>query len=185
MGTPAETNDYDLTDRGYYYLDYLIHWDEYILAFGNSEHHRAGQSRETINGIKASLLDECVNLLKATSDVYGAGVYGFQEFKVNKVHFLEWYRSRARVLLGHLDKTDKRKAVTIDEEHLEKYLAVSMNLVVSHNLANSRAFCFRADRIIRSANEASIPLGYRYVYDIDELHVWVLDHVELLKGETT
>lgn len=184
MGAPTQPRDYDLTDRGYYYLDYLIHWDEYIRAFGNSSHHLSGGSRDVLHAIRASVLDECVNLMIGCSEIFGNQKTGmFPEFRINKVQFVEFYRMRAHDLLAHLDKTDKRQSLRVDEEHIEKLLSVSMNLVSSHNLASSRTFCFHPDRIMRAARECEIPLAYRYVYDAEAFREWVRLHVELLKGD--
>lgn len=91
LGGPdaQSSKEYYVTPRGKYYLRSLLHWPEYINAFGQSRHHRSGRIHPQAVVAKDLLLDFVMKIF-ITKEGLGEEE---TEFKINKENFLRNFLS--------------------------------------------------------------------------------------------
>ena len=178
MGHSPGELDYDLTDKGHYYLTYLIHWDSYIRKFGVSMHHAAARSYRTEQGIQASLLEFLINILLYCRNRRAPELAPEKiDFKINKKVFMEMYGNLYRDLLGHLDQTDRLTIPVVSSNDMERYLRVSLGVIQTHHLAKAERYLFFGAEVRRAAREQRVPFEEYHIYDPEGFGTFVDEHV--------
>ncbi|MBI3865174.1 MAG: hypothetical protein HY290_25140, partial [Planctomycetia bacterium] len=184
MGDEAPPRAFDLTKRGEYYSDYLIHWDEYIAKFGFSRHNEDVGSYHAREGLRSALLELCLNLMLGAAAYFcSSAKSGRCDFKMSKEVFGSRFRTMYRDVIAQLDETDKHRVPVISANRIEVFLTVVLNVVEQHGIDDTRTYLFRADRIVRAAQQAGWPIEKRYIYDEDEFATFVAVHVKLPEYE--
>lgn len=164
LGSRATSKDYDLTEKGDCYLNYLIHWDEYINKFGISNHHRKFRTHDTKMAISAALLQFLINIVATRQSV--SKELATADFKIAKQPFRDQFCKINRMLLRHLDPTDRFSIPELTEDAISYYLASWLQVIETHALSDFKNYLFRTQSILKLAEERYLPIELKDIYDV-------------------
>jgi hypothetical protein len=150
--------DFILTDKGQYYIGYMVHWDEYIAAFGRSQHHLEGGGPNVHHFIKMSVLQ----FLAAIGSVWAAkppsGV--LEDARINKRELCRVFGEMGRELLVWANRADKVAPVDVTLDRFSELL-LELDVIRRHGL--ERSDCFLVD--FKRVKKICLRNGVRW-------HVW-------------
>lgn len=140
---PAPSRDFTLTQKGHYYVSYLMHWNEYIELFGKSRHHENGSDPGTSTLIDRTLLQ----FIAAIGVVWRSQSLPDQRSsaRVGKLELFEEFRKSARELLVWANRSDKEKPVELSSAAVTNRL-LKLDLIHSHGLENNSKYLLLFDR---------------------------------------
>lgn len=179
IGHKTHYRNYDTTERGEYYLTYLIHWDAYITKFGTSKHHDSPLSFQARRCLESALIEYTINLWKGRLLYEQSHVPGqLSKLRVPKTVYGTFFRKLFTDLLGQIDRTHKKSPAEVSDELIERFLD-ELNVVDSGRSDSSEQSHYRIviPRLISKANELELPLQLRYVYNKAAFKTFVLSHV--------
>ncbi len=164
IGTKTLPNDYDLTEKGECYLNYLIHWDKYIERFGISEHHKTFKTQETMTAVSEALLQFLVNIIALKRKI-NQGLPD-ADFKVAKQPFRDQFCKLNRALFRHLDPTDKLTIPKLLDADITYYLSSWLQVIETYKLDEQTNYLFLHENVLAAAAERNLPIETRDIYDM-------------------
>ena len=165
-------DDYVLTPRGRYYIQYMIHWDQYIDKFGRSTHHVLGRdlrARETIQRCLLQFLAAIV-LVRDENDE------GSKDFKISKTAFRECFSRLGRGVLQHIQLTDRMIPVEVLPEYLSEYLRL-VDVIETHELERNRNVLFYPLKIRKACARRKIECTISAPFYRDDIAAFVGTYV--------
>ncbi|MGA2241102.1 MAG: ATP-binding protein [Verrucomicrobiota bacterium] len=171
LGAKPPFQDYDLTEKGQCYLDYLIHWDEYIHQFGVSRHHKEFRTTEIKNAIAAALLEFLINILVVKRQLLERK--SVDVLKMPKGPFRSQFCKLYRDLFRHLDATDKLTIHEPSEDEITNYLSVWHQVVKGAGSSDVKNYEIDPQKIIEQAEKNGLPLSIKSVYDLPAFQKFV------------
>lgn len=163
LGAKTSPKDYDLTEKGECYLNYLIHWDEYIELFGVSRHHKEFRTFETSHAVEASLLQFLINILVVKRKILDRKA--LDTLTIPKGPFRSQFCKLNRDLIRHLDPTDKLTSHEITEHDITDYLTTWLQVIKVRSTSEGKPYEFKHDGIEGLARERGLPLAVTGIYD--------------------
>lgn len=164
LGAKSAPKDYDLTEKGECYLNYLIHWDEYIAKFGISQHHKDFRTREILRAMEAALVQFLVNILVVQRELLEKKA--IDRLMIPKGTFKGQFCKLNRDLIRHCDPTDKLTIHKIEESDMTDYLGICLKIINPRNAAETKSYEFKPSDIEELAKQRNLPVAVSGVYDI-------------------
>lgn len=178
MSGPPIVQEYKVTLRGKFYINYMIHWVEYIDRFGTSNHHQKAYDLVTVETIRYHLVVLAVSIfiqrqkLGIISDTY----------KISKREFWLYFMNATENIRAQLDKTTQRLPIQLTVADVERHLR-AIGIVEIPGLLRAHRFLFSKTKVFGIANTKSIPHSIQYPFDTDELEIFTRAYVQTPDAE--
>jgi len=154
-----------LTDKGRYYLTYMMKWPEYISKYGFSQHLRSGKDPLTKEIIMWKLLGLSMSILKIREEcVDRHAQIKSGDYKINKNHFNQFFTKSMVHDLTALERTHSGTTIPLSSEDIVAYL-INLDIISHDDLESYPDYLFFEDKIIHACEERSIPNIVCYYYD--------------------
>lgn len=176
LGSKQPFKDYDLTEKGACYLDYLIHWDEYIEKYGLSRHHELFRTFETKQAIEAALLEFLINILVVKRIQLERKA--IDTIKIAKGPFRSQFCKLNRDLIRHLDPTDKLTSHELSQDEMAYYLTTRLQLLRDKPSENEAFFELKPESIEAEAARRKLPIALKGIYDAEGFGKYVKTFVK-------
>ena len=151
--------EYRLTNRGEFYLEYIIHWPEYISKFGLSNHHHKARDLAAQESIKYHLLSfaKSIILIRESRGIHS------QSFRVNKRNFYIMFANVTVEVRREMDKTNGKTPVLVSEKDIESYLK-KLRIISTRKLSRMNSYLFYRSKIMQALSEREIPLEVEWPF---------------------
>lgn len=175
----ALSRDYELTRRGHYYIDYLIHWDEYIARCGRSRHHEAGTAANANEFITRTLLQFVAAIGSAIP--MNPRLAKFDRWKISKEAFTATFCRLGSECLIWANWNDKVSPIEVDISRVQSVLSNDLDIIETHGLESARSFVFHMESMRNRCSERRIawrlqvPFFDKDIVEFVEHHVFCLD----------
>lgn len=160
IGSEIGKKDFDLTEKGEYYLSYLIHWEDYIEKFGMSNHQKNYREPTTMLRIEIALLNFSINIY----ELYKTDK-GDLDFKVSKELYTKLFNEINEDLIRTLNNTDKITLFEFRTHDIQFYLAERLKIIEIHNINSEKNFYFISEKLIDVAKRMNQDMKLKYIYN--------------------
>ena len=163
LGAKSAPKDYDLTEKGECYLNYLIHWDEYIDKYGVSLHHKNFRTHETVRAMETALVRFLINILVVQRELLERRA--IDRLVIPKGTFRGQFCRLNRDLIRHCDQTDKLTVHQLEDSDITNYLSRCLHLMSASNATSAEFYEFKPGEIEELAKERNLPVAVSDIYD--------------------
>ena len=168
---PAE---YELTKRGCFYIDYMIHWNEYIELFGVSKHHKLGRSKPQSVMLRRALLEFLTSLSVAWEVVSvehqpkkPRQQVRTDMFRIGKQQLFDSFIQLSQTVLVRINRTDRLSPLNLTLKQFEEML-LHLEVLKLHKLDKSSKYVVLVSELKRICNREGVPWEIAMLID-DEL----------------
>ncbi len=180
ISEPAIVQEYKVTLRGVFYINFIIHWTDYIAKYGISNHHRKRYDLVTVETIRYYLVALAVSIFIQRQNL---GIIHYS-FKVAKREFWRFFMDSTEDIRKQLDKTTQRATVTLTSADVERHLR-SLGIVQITGLVRSNRYLFSTDKTSGLVASKHMPNTIQYPFDTNKLEAFVRAYVQTPEEEET
>ncbi len=166
---------YVLTPRGRYYIEYMIHWDQYIKAYGSSKHHAVAGDARSSEFLRRAVLQFLASIGIAWSTSRTAQGDS-TTYRVGKANLLDAFLRQGRELLVWANRSDRVKPMVISLKHFEQLLT-DLAVVRAHGLDDASKFLVDNTRVRSACNTNDVRWEIQIPFRMDEITQFVAEHV--------
>jgi AAA ATPase domain len=179
IGSQEPERIYELTDRGEYYITYLVYWPEYVRRFGTSSHQVGLRDKDALGKLEASVLEFLVNIACVLDrKIPNRGL----DFKISRLEFLRAFSEEYGALILQISRINEDvRALTVT--HMTSLLAGYLDVIREHKMEGSKNYYFLGARLIEQCKKRNVSLEEKHIYKISDFETFVSTYVRLPDGD--